>query len=153
MQWSLAIGGAKAHSSYSLLGTLPKCPNAVFRWAPISSSASPLPSPECSASNQQPPQAGLRRRQIHGPARLSSPHFPGTVLAGGCLLCWPCDRVTQRRTLCAVTGVFWPPLSASVSMRRPGEGERGSGRNDYEDMQDKRLQLLWWQRITGLAFP
>ena len=101
--------------------------NARRKWFTEKSSPSHTslwPAPKCSLSNQQPPHAFLGGGRDRDPAR-HSPHLPQPPRDSPCsgvfvvLTLWVSDP--HRRTLCSVTGVFWPHLSLSETMRRPGK--------------------------------
>ena len=74
----------------------------------------------------------------------TSPSLPGTILAVGCLLCWPCEWVTHTEGHC-VRSLEFSGLICPCPSPWGGQGrrERKWQKNDYEDLQDKRSQLLW----------
>lgn len=125
--------------------------NARRKWfaeKPSPSHISLRPAPKCSLSNQQSPHAFLRGGRDRDPAR-HSPHLPQPPRDSPCsgvfvaLTLWHCVRSLEFSGLICPCGRPWG-----------GQGSREEvAKNDYEDLPDKRSQLLWWQRITGLVFP
>ena len=108
---------------------LPHLPPARPQMLPLQSAVSPCFSGR--GQRQRPSKTG--------------PHLPQPPRDNACsgvfvvLTLWVSDP--HRRTLCAVTGVFWPRLSLSKPMRRPGKGR--------EEVAKKWLWGLARQEITA----
>lgn len=110
------------------LSSLPKCPHEIVCLVQVSSSPpSYPPAPILPLQSAIPCWPGTGRRPSS--SRLTPPpasqeqslQWSEFVV----LTLWVSDP--QKRTQCADAGVLWPHVPMSVSMRRPGGGERGSG--------------------------